>query len=163
MTDRLDIADLRREMIGDYVKSRELRFLRYENGDYSVPFRVGHRSVEYRLSTDPTGAMLSFTATASTTFNLDQLPLLLLVTNEFVQEHRWPRLSVEIINEEEVGIVADGHLLMADSLEEFEVARFLDSGIGATQQFWHDFVLPDLDAMEAEIITLLRENEDGAA
>jgi len=162
MSEQLDIANLRREMIGNYLKSRELRFLRYEDGDYAVRFRWGRRTIDFIIGTDETGAMLWFETSASRAFPIEQVPLLLLVTNEFMQTHRWPRLTVRV-DTDEAGIVCDGHLGMFDSLEDFEVTRFLDSGIGATQQFWTEFVLPDITSVEAEIVNLLNEDQDGAA
>ncbi len=148
MTEDLDMADLRREMIDDYLKSRQLTFLRYEDGDFAVRFRWGTRKVDFVIGTDETGAMLWFEAVASTTFPLEQMPFLLLVTNQYMLSHRWPRLKVAIDNDE-ASIVSDGHLGMLDSLEECELGRFLDSGIGATAQFWEEFKLPDSDSLDA--------------
>jgi len=162
MPDKLNIADLRREMIGDYLQSRQLKFLRYDDGDYAVRFRCNQRTVDFIIGTDETGAMLWFEASASNSFPTEQVPLLLLVTNEFMQTHRWPRLTVRV-DADEAAIVCDGHLGMFDSLEDFEVARFLDSGLGATQEFWAEFVLPDVSSMDADIIALLNEDQDGAA
>lgn len=162
MSGQLDIADLRREMIGNYLRSRELRFLRYDDGDYAVRFRWNKRIIDFIIGTDDTGAMLWFEASASTAFPTDQVPLLLLVSNEFMRTHRWPRLTVRV-EDDEASITCDGHLGMFESLEDFELARFLDSGIGATQQFWAEFVLPNVAFVEAEIVSLLNENQDGAA
>lgn len=162
MSEQLDIADFRREMIDDYLKSRDLRFLRYDDGDFGVRFRWNKRTVEFVIGTDETGAILWFEATAATAFSIEQVPLLLLVANEFMQSHRWPRLTVSV-EDDEASVVCDGHLAMFDSLEAFELDRFLDSGIGATEKFWSDFVLPDGSSMEAEIVSLLGENQDGAA
>lgn len=162
MSDNLDIADLRREMIGDYLKSRDLRFLRYEDGDFAVRFRWGKRKVDFIIGTDETGAMLWFEGMTSTTFPLKQMPVLLLVTNEYMLTHRWPRLKIAIDNDE-ASIVSDGHLGMFDSLEECEVARFLDSGIGATEQFWEEFSLPDVDSRHVGSISELPPSPLGDA
>lgn len=162
MSEQLDRAEFRREMIDDYLKSREFRFLRYDDGDFAVRFRWNKRTVDFAIGTDDTGSILWFEATAATAFSIEQVPLVLLVTNEFMQSHRWPRLTVSV-EDDEVFVVCDGHLAMFDSLEDFEVARFLDGGLGATQQFWGEFALPDDCSMEAEIISLLGENQDGAA
>jgi hypothetical protein len=162
MSEQLDRAEFRRGMIDDYLKSRELQFLRYNDGDFAVRFRWNKRTVDFAIGTDDTGSILWFEATAATAFSVDQVPFLLLVANEFMQSHRWPRLTVRVEGDEAF-VVCDGHLAMFDSLEDFEVARFLDGGVGATQQFWSEFALPDGSSMEAEIISLLGEDQGGAA
>ena len=86
MTDRLDIADLRREMIGEFLEERKLPFLRDPDGDFVVRFRWGPRTVEFLIGTDDTGGLLWFQSRASTTFPVEDVPLLLIATN--------PRTSV---------------------------------------------------------------------
>jgi hypothetical protein len=162
MSEQLDRAGFRREMIDDYLKSRELRFPRYSDENFAVRFRWNKRTVDFAIGTEDAGAILWFEATAATAFSIEQVPLVLLVTNEFMQSHRWPRLTVRV-EDDEAFVECDGHLAMFDSLEDFEVARFLDGGLGATQQFWSEFALPDGSSMEAEIISLLGEDQGGAA
>jgi hypothetical protein len=162
MTGRLDIADLRREMMKNYLKSRGLRFLLDQDGDFIVSFRWETMVVEYLLATDPTGGLVWFEAKTSISFPIDQVPLLLVVINRFMREHRWPRLSVGIEGSRSV-IVADGHLIMLDSLEQDELNRFLDCALMSTDRFWEEFELPNVGSLDAEIISFLQDNQDGAA
>jgi hypothetical protein len=162
MKDRLDIADLRREMIGEFLEERKLRYLKDRDGDFVVRFRWEPRTVEFLIGADDTGSLLWFQSRASTTFPVEDVPLLLLATNAYVSRFRWPRLRV-VVEGTEALVLTDGHLLMAESLEQDELDRFLECALMSTRDFWANFELPDVASLDAEIISFLQDNQNGAA
>ena len=62
MTDRLDIADVRREMIKVYLRWRGFRFLIDQDGDLIVRFRCRGVIVDYLLVAEPNGKIISYSA-----------------------------------------------------------------------------------------------------
>lgn len=162
MTDRLDIADVRREMIKVYLRWRGFRFLIDQDGDLIVRFRCRGVIVDYLLVAEPNGKIISFKTYTDMSFEIEKIPLVLIVINQFQRANRWPRLTVAT-RDDAAFIVAEGHLLMEDSVDQGEVNRFLDCGLMATNQCWEEFELPDVGSAEAQIVEFLRDHREGAA